>query len=208
VSVDGLEFVAGKAEDGDRISDIVLGVPGTLTTDVSMKALGIGNFEKARRLWRLVNSRAETWRKTVLARSAGETVGVLVTEPIELAPAPRLLLEALRLLGPVWLLRLPRRFRTEVRVHTGAPGGAFRISELHVAAEHRGRGIGSALLVEAERRARADERPLMSLEVLTANPALRLYERFGFEIALTATDPAFERVTGVSGNHRMNKVLT
>ena len=48
---------------------------------------------------------------------------------------------------------------------------------------HRGRGIGSELMVQLVRliEARGDER--VSLSVQKANPALRLYRRLGFAVA-------------------------
>lgn len=44
-----------------------------------------------------------------------------------------------------------------------------------VAADHRGRGVGTALLTEL-----LDAAPRMCLSVDNRNPAVRLYERFGF----------------------------
>jgi hypothetical protein len=56
--------------------------------------------------------------------------------------------------------------------------------------------------------ARAAGHDTMSLQVLTANLAVRLCESFGFEVVSTATDPDFEALTGVAGDHRMLKQLT
>lgn len=55
------------------------------------------------------------------------------------------------------------------------------IEALAVAADHRGTGIGSALLNAAELWARQNDRLRIALHVLTSNAgARRLYERFGF----------------------------
>jgi GNAT superfamily N-acetyltransferase len=55
------------------------------------------------------------------------------------------------------------------------------VSELFVREEHRGRGIGRALLFEAERLTRERGFDHMLLGVLTGNTvAERAYERFGF----------------------------
>jgi ribosomal protein S18 acetylase RimI-like enzyme len=49
-----------------------------------------------------------------------------------------------------------------------------------VAPEHRGRGIGTALLEALVERAQQEGAPALSLSVEEDNPALRLYERLGF----------------------------
>ncbi|MCC7204924.1 MAG: GNAT family N-acetyltransferase [Phycisphaeraceae bacterium] len=55
------------------------------------------------------------------------------------------------------------------------------VDELFVTAEHRGRGVGSSLLAEAERIAREKGVTTMILEVNRDNPdAARLYERAGY----------------------------
>lgn len=50
-----------------------------------------------------------------------------------------------------------------------------------VVAEWRGRGVGQALLREVARAAAASGVAAISLSVETANPAVRLYEREGYE---------------------------
>lgn len=56
------------------------------------------------------------------------------------------------------------------------------------------------MMERAEEQARAGGYAVMALHTRTDNPARRLYERFGFEEAGEATDPEFERLTGVRGN--------
>ena len=46
--------------------------------------------------------------------------------------------------------------------------------------EHRGQGIGTALLMELVRRCARRGFPALSLSVQRANPAIRLYKRLGF----------------------------
>ena len=99
------------------------------------------------------------------------------------------------------------RLRVLSRVQTGIPRGAYKITELHVAPRHRGRGIGTAVLQHAEEHARAGGYPSMALQTWCGNPARRLYERFGFRLAKVVTDEQFEQLTGVAGNQLMVKEL-
>ena len=67
-----------------------------------------------------------------------------------------------------------------------APGYGFvdeQTPELAIAVvpSRRGRGFGEELLAALMQRAREEGHPALSLAVHLANPAIRLYERFGFE---------------------------
>jgi ribosomal protein S18 acetylase RimI-like enzyme len=65
---------------------------------------------------------------------------------------------------------------------TELPTRAGLLSDLSVLPEWRGKGIGSRLIQEAERRFREDSCDQMSLGVFAPNrDALRLYQRLGFE---------------------------
>jgi len=99
------------------------------------------------------------------------------------------------------------RGRARARVAIPPPPDALHIHELHVARELRGRGIGGSVLRYAEEQARARGRPLLSLTTTTSNPARRLYERAGFRVVETRTDPAYRRITGIDGRHLMIKPL-
>lgn len=58
------------------------------------------------------------------------------------------------------------------------------IQNLGIAASHRGRGLGSLLMIRAANGFRHAGLPRMHLEVTTDNtPAIRLYERLGFRRA-------------------------
>ena len=111
------------------------------------------------------------------------------------------------LFGSLWLAQLPRRLRLQRRVQTDRIEGAYNVGELHVDPSARGRGIGSALLVEAERQAREAGQKQMTLQVLIGNPAIRLYERFGFAATQARTDEDFEALTGSPGYQGMLKQL-
>lgn len=82
-------------------------------------------------------------------------------------------------------------------------GWGSPVSATDVDPAFRNRGIGGALLDWAEARARAGGYQIMSLSTTTVNPARRLYERHGFRVTETLTDPEYQRITGIAGRHRM-----
>lgn len=59
--------------------------------------------------------------------------------------------------------------------------GEFRLIDISLLPEHRGRGIGTFLVGEYVTLAKAKQKPVV-LHVEMNNPARRLYERFGFKI--------------------------
>lgn len=64
-------------------------------------------------------------------------------------------------------------------------GGAVQLRHLYLAAPMRNCGLGSAFLVWMKERADRKRKDLV-LEVMTNNPAQRLYERLGFKPLTTA----------------------
>jgi len=111
------------------------------------------------------------------------------------------------MLGPLGALRLLPRMRARARVQTGPPPGCYYIGELDVDPRYRNRGIGGALLDYVEDEARRGGYRLMSLTTTTSNPARRLYERHGFRVVETKTDPEYERYTSIQGRVLMAKEL-
>ena len=63
------------------------------------------------------------------------------------------------------------------------------------------------MLKYAEEEAREQDCRLMSLTTHIANPARRLYERHGFRVVETRTDPDYERYAGIAGRVLMVKEL-
>jgi ribosomal protein S18 acetylase RimI-like enzyme len=178
----------------------------------SEEQLGIagGELARARAFRALVNDRlvaADALARTTVAVDGDVVVGLLQTGAeagdgitLDLALG---VIRIFRFGVPAFL----RRNAVRARVAVAAPADAFHIAELHVAAECRNRGIGALLLAEAERMARGAGARRMSLTTATNNPARRLYERFGFELIETRTDPAYEALTGVSGRVLMVKAI-
>jgi len=66
----------------------------------------------------------------------------------------------------------------------------LNLHDLAVIAEYRGRGIGRRLLEAVEQHARATRCCKVTLEVLEANPARRLYESMGYSA------PAYDNDAG------------
>ena len=61
-------------------------------------------------------------------------------------------------------------------------GPLLCLYELYVKPEQRGQKLGTVLLRQGERRAREEGYGMMSLMVSVRNPALRLYEAYGFTV--------------------------
>ena len=71
-------------------------------------------------------------------------------------------------------------------------GDEIRLVDISILPEHRGRGVGSALIGELLAEARATGRPTR-LHVVWSNPARRLYARLGFvQVGATGAHLALE----------------
>ena len=204
--MEGLTIRRATPGDSNRIAELLGGDPGA-------EAIGLaGSPEKAiafeTGIVRLPNS-PQGWRHTVVAELDGTVVGIMQAggdrEDVKFTPA--IVRLALHTFGPLGIIRLLPRLRARRRVETRRPPGAYHIAEIDVDPAYRNGGIGGALLDNAEADARAAGYDQMSLSTNTANPARRLYERHGFRITETKTDPAYERLTGIEGRHLMVKEL-
>lgn len=194
--------------DVERIAEVVQGDPGQETIGI------VGNKRAARRfgmaIARVSFGKRGGWRQTTVAEVEGRIVGVVEAGkrewdvPIGLPEV----LAALRSLGPLGVLRMLPRLRASDRIRAPSPPDAYHIAELDVDPAWRGKGIGGLLLDHAETAARDGGYTQMSLSTTTVNPARRLYERHGFVVAETRTDPDYERWTGIEGRHLMLKDLT
>jgi ribosomal protein S18 acetylase RimI-like enzyme len=76
--------------------------------------------------------------------------------------------------------------------------GYVYLGRLAVLPEYRGQGIGTALVAEVERRARALGRPRVRLGVRVALPQIRaLYDRLGYQVYEERRHPGFDEPTYV-----------
>jgi ribosomal protein S18 acetylase RimI-like enzyme len=202
----GLTVRKATTGDTDRIAEIMAGEPG-------QEAVAIAGCQEAARkfgmaLVRLPGS-PQGWQRSTVAELEGNVVGVLQTSPANesFRLTPRLVLLAVRTFG-LGIVSVLGRFRARLRVNPELPVNAWYIGELDVDPAHRNRGIGGALLDYAEAEAKGLGYRRMSLQTTTVNPARRLYERHGFSVVETRTDPTYERYTGIAGRHLMVKELS
>jgi ribosomal protein S18 acetylase RimI-like enzyme len=68
------------------------------------------------------------------------------------------------------------------RLYVDRRPGDLRIVDIALLPAYRGRGIGTRLITDLQRQAAAEDR-IVSIHVEAFNPAARLYERLGFEVA-------------------------
>jgi len=209
-SLDGLTFRKARPGDTERIAEIMHGEP-------LPEAVGLcfGSVQLARALGyalvRLPGS-PQGWEHTVLAALNAEPVGVLQASGDQVRvtgfTTPGVVLRAIRIFGLAKALRGLPRIRARARLNFDHPPGAYSVHELHVDPRDRNRGIGGALLEYAEEQARRGGHERMALTTTTSNPARRLYERHGFRVVETRTDPAYEKYAGIAGRHLLVKELS
>ncbi|TMG01554.1 MAG: GNAT family N-acetyltransferase [Chloroflexi bacterium] len=195
-----------SASDTDRIVELFAGDPGDEASGIAgsrEKAIAFGTG-----MVRLPES-PQGWRQTVVAEMDGLVVGIIMAggDHKDMRVTPQLVYLALRIFGPLGIISLLRRLRARVRVQPKTPDGAYHVAEIDVDPASRNKGIGGALLENAEAEARAGGYRLMSLTTSTANPARRLYERHGFRVVETRTDTAYKRYTEIDGRYLMVKDL-
>ena len=203
--MEGLTIRKATPHDTERIAEILHGEAGQEATAIAGCEEAAIAFGMA--MVRMKNS-PQGWQHSAAAELDGEVVGVLQSNGGgDFTITPSLAFLAVRILGVSVITALPR-LRARKRVDIPHPDGAYRVAELHTHRAFRNRGIGGALLDHAEREARWADLRLMSLNTTTINPARHLYERHGFRVVETRTDPAYERYTGIAGRHLMVKELT
>jgi ribosomal protein S18 acetylase RimI-like enzyme len=194
------------ADDVARIAQIVGGEPGDDVVSL------MGSVELARRyraemvaLEQIPNPA----RPTVVAQQRGRVVGTLqyrLGNSGRHGQLARLRL-LLKFLGPLGVLRRARKLLATRRVYIPIPEDSLYITNVHVETASQGHGIGAGLLDWAEQEAIRVGARLMTLTAAANNPAIRLYERHGFTITLTATDADYARLLDVPGRVLMEKTL-
>jgi ribosomal protein S18 acetylase RimI-like enzyme len=204
--MEGLTIRKATRGDTHSIAEIVAGTPGDEAVGITGSRSGARRFGMA--LIMMPHS-FQGWDRSVIGELDGATAGVIQAgeRASDFGLTPRIAWIAVRSLGPIGIVRAAYRMRARSRVDTPPPKGAYHISELHVDPSLRNKGIGGALLDHAEAEARSTGYKQMSLSTTTSNPARHLYERHGFRVVETKTDPLYERYTGTAGRVLMVKDL-
>jgi ribosomal protein S18 acetylase RimI-like enzyme/catechol 2,3-dioxygenase-like lactoylglutathione lyase family enzyme len=108
--------------------------------------------------------------------------------------------------GEVLVARAGERLVGHVQLVEGADGHTAEVKNIAVAAAHRGRGVGRALLAAALDRARAQGRSTVTVATATADVgALRFYQRAGFRMRAVERD-AFVPATGYAADGEVDGV--
>ena len=81
------------------------------------------------------------------------------------------------------------------------------IAKMMTRMSHRGRGVGSALLQEAERLARTNNRTLLVLDTAVDEGASDFYRKLGYTLAGTIPDFALKPHGGLTGTHIFYRYL-
>lgn len=202
-----VRFRSATALDLEAIGELIYG-----HTPIELVPV-IGNDERALAFGNVLAAAAaaaQVWTHTVVVELNGRAIGVLVWRAGTDSRAgitPQLAWRTLRALGLRGALRVVRFEMLQRRLSPAVPPDAYYIAEIHVAPAWRGQGIGGQIMAHAEFCARTKGMPRMALTTSTSNPARRLYERCGFRVVDTYTDPTYERLTGVAGRHLMVKDL-
>ncbi len=195
------------SSDVDRMAEIVNAEPGdepiALMGDVELaRQYGIGLFK--------LDPIPNDLRVSVVAQDGDAVIGVLQYEfgdkgkPHSRADVLKMLV---KLLGPFGLVRRLKAVQSRAKVDIPVPPGSFHLANLHVAPGYQDRGIGGQLLAWAEQEAVELGAPRITLITTTDHPRIPWYERSGFKITRTATDPTYERYTEIKGRVLMEKEL-
>jgi ribosomal protein S18 acetylase RimI-like enzyme len=166
-----------------------------------------GSEERGRRLLRALYPRARhtaSWDVCRVAEAGGELVGVIATFPSDDGDelARRFVRLTLRHSPPWRIPALFRHLRATAAVSPRPPPGVLYVDALATAPAHRRRGIATALLEDAERRAARAGLKGVALDTGMENRAARaLYEHYGFTQRglRPAPDDRTARAVGGSG---------
>jgi ribosomal protein S18 acetylase RimI-like enzyme len=87
------------------------------------------------------------------------------------------------------------------------PDDVYYLHALSAFPQHRGKGIGKALLQRAIGRARAAGYRELQLDVLAGNPAVQFYQAMGLQVLAEIRSPELSRDHGFPSEYRMAVTL-
>ncbi len=202
-----MELRPAGPEEISVLAELVLGDESQASTVAGMRLFGLESAKDTLELNRVMITSTGSWRTTTVADLGDGIGGMVQVGEASMAFTPEVVTLARRLYGDGYQSFLGPRLAAMGRVQATYRPEWLRIAEIHVAPEHRGKGVGSALIGHVAGEAAGAGFASMALQTLTNNPARQAFEAWGFGIAATITDPEFEALTGAAGNHLMLRDL-
>ena len=191
-----LSYLAGKGHVETSVYDLMIpGAPGP-----TAERLGL--------IGRMLTTDAKSWLHyscyTVAALEGGAAASLCAFGKEEGGTRP--LIVALQEVG--WneddLAGMGERMQPFLRVEHRVPEDAWVIENVACLERLRHRGLTNALVEHAIDKGLERGYKLAQIEVFVGNtPAIRAYEKVGFEITGEKRDPEFERIFGSPGMYRM-----
>lgn len=192
--------------DIEDLAALIVGDLDQPSTQAGMRLFALERREDAMAINRVMLTSGESWRSVTVADDAGAIGMVQIGESL-LSLNPEVAALAVELYGDDFMAILGPRLAALQRVQAAYPEDCLLISEIHVSAARRGRGVGTALFEHALDTARREGRSRIGLQTLTSNPARLAFEAWGFEVANTTIDVEFEALTGAAGYHLMLRTV-
>jgi ribosomal protein S18 acetylase RimI-like enzyme len=147
-----------------------------------------------------------SWDITTVAERSGQVIGICSSLPGRQTSARAMptYWAMFRVYGLIDFFLIMRRLTVLRRGSPEMSANHYQVLNLAVAAEFRGRGVGTALLEAAHDDARAAGFSRCSLTVLSENRfARRMYERVGYRASVVRRDDDLLRLSGASGSTLM-----
>ncbi|HUV15384.1 MAG TPA: GNAT family N-acetyltransferase [Pelolinea sp.] len=207
--MDEITFRAATEEDSDQGADLIM----ETLHEFGVYLFGFGDRHRAVSALEIFFSypgNRFSHQYAEFALSGGEIVGILMLFNLgqmrkSMWATALQMCKVYKLRELVKFLELMLPYRDEENI----PADELYIGHLAVKPKYRRHGNGLKLLEYAERRARAQGLPKLSLLTEIENSAARaLYEKFGFKVTDTILMPAQMAHVGSKGDVRMVKILS
>jgi ribosomal protein S18 acetylase RimI-like enzyme len=150
-----------------------------------------------------------SWEWADAAMEDGRVLGIAISFPYDMTPKLewKTAMQLLQIAKLNHFLRFLGRSIPMIGV-SEAEKGDYYLSDIAVAPEARGKGIGKLLVQHVERKARKHGFERMALTVAQDNPrAIEFYRRQGYRIVGARTSKVLEDAASYPGFYRMVKYL-